>query len=73
MRSLMGVAAVALAAAAIGVWLNSTSNSGTKISSILKPAATAGISFWEIHNQAHVDSLPIQHIDDQSVVFTARR
>jgi hypothetical protein len=73
MRALMGVAAVALTAVAIGIWLNSISNSGTEISSVPKPAASAAISFWEIHNQAHVDSLPIQQIDDQSVVFTEAR
>jgi hypothetical protein len=33
----------------------------------------AGISVWEIHNQAHLEFLPVQQIDDQSVVFTAAR
>jgi hypothetical protein len=26
-----------------------------------------------MHNQAHVDSLPVQQIDDQSLVFTEAR
>ena len=73
MRTFMGVAAVALAAAVIGVWLNSISNSATEISSLQKSSGLAAISFWHMHNQAHVDSLPVQQIDDQSLVFSEAR
>jgi len=72
MRALIGVAAVTIAALAVGIWLTSISKSVTQVSSLSTPTAPA-ISFWEIHNQAHVDSLPVQQIDDQSVVFTEAR
>jgi hypothetical protein len=59
-----------LAAVAIGFGLNSaTSRSATEIS-VSNPTAPA-ISMWEIHNQAHLEFLPVQHIEDQSLVLTA--
>ena len=73
MRALIGVAAAGLGAVAIGFWLNSVSNSATEISSVSKPTAPAAISIWEIHNQAHLEFLPIQQIEDQSLVYEARR
>ena len=72
MRALIGITAAGIAAAVIGVWLHSTSNSATEVSLVSKPAP-AGISVWEIHNQAHLEFLPVQQIDNQSVVFTAAR
>jgi|tagenome__1003787_1003787.scaffolds.fasta_scaffold20614267_2 hypothetical protein len=72
MRALIGVAAAGLAAVAVGVWLNSAGNSATEISSVTKPTASTAISFWEIHSQAHLESLPIQQFEDQSVVFAKR-
>jgi hypothetical protein len=73
MRTFMVVAAVALTATVIGVRLNFISNSATEISSVPKSTGLAAISFWRIHNQAHVESLPVQQIDDQSLVFTEAR
>jgi hypothetical protein len=73
MRRLIGIAAAALGAVAIGFWLNSDSNSATEISSVSKPTAPAAISIWEIHNQAHLEFLPIQQIEDQSLVFSEAR
>jgi hypothetical protein len=59
-----------LAAVAIGFGLNSaTSRSATEIS-VSDPTPPA-ISIWETHSQAHLEFLPVQHIEDQSLVFTS--
>jgi hypothetical protein len=63
MRKIIGVAAAGLIAVAIGFWLNSATSQ-----SVTESSAT-GISIWEIHNLAHVEFLPVQHFDDQSLVF----
>ena len=73
-------AAVALTAAALmgagvgaiamGFWRNSASNSTTEMSSVARPKAPASISILEIHNQAHLEFLPIQEIEDQSVIYS---
>jgi hypothetical protein len=70
MRTLIGIAAVGFGAAAI--WLT-VAHSATEISSVSKPTAPAAISFWEIHNQAQIEFLPVQQIEDQSVVFSEAR
>jgi hypothetical protein len=57
MRTFIGIAAGGFAAAAI--WLT-VAHSATETSSVSKPAAPATISFWETHNQAHVEFLPVQ-------------
>jgi hypothetical protein len=31
------------------------------------------MSIWEIHNQAHVDNLPVGEFEDQTMVFTTAR
>ena len=64
MRTLIAVATALFGAVAIGLWLNSVSNSATEISSVSKPTAPTAISIWEIHNQAHLEFLPIQQIED---------
>jgi hypothetical protein len=70
MRRAVICVAAGLAGVAIGVGLNlATSQSATEISFIPTPK-TSQISIWEIHNQAHLEFLPIQQIDDQSLVFT---
>ena len=58
-----------LAAVAIGFGLNSATS--VTESSVAKAATTPGISISEIHNLAHVKFLPVQDIEDQSLVFTA--
>ena len=69
-RAIMCVAA-GVTAVAIGFGLNSaTSQSATEIS-VSKPTTT-GISIWEIHNLAHLEFLPVQQIDNQSLVFTGK-
>ena len=63
--------AVALAAGAIAIWLSSGGNSATEtgIRSVSPPSA-ATISIWEMHNLAHLENLPVQHFEDQSLVFS---
>lgn len=43
------------------------------VSTSPRPSATA--SFFEMHNKAHVENLPVEDIDDQTFVFpqTAHR
>jgi len=61
-----------LAAMAIGFGLISAiSQSRTEIS-VSSATPTPAISVWEIHNQAHQEFLPVQQIEDQSVVFVAK-
>jgi len=60
-----------LAAVAIGVVLNSGTSKSVTESSVSKAAAT-GISIWEIHNLAHVEFLPVQQFEDQSLVFAEK-
>jgi archaellin len=73
MRRAVICVAAGLAGVAIGVGIN-LARSATEISSAPTPTAAASrISIWEIHNQAHLEFLPIQQIDDQSLVFTEAR
>jgi len=83
MRTLIAVAAAGLIALAIGVWSNAASYSTTDPSvskatvglpaSLVSqvPTLAPAMSVWEIHNQAHLENLPVQEISDQSLVFTA--
>jgi len=57
-------------AVAMGFWRNSDSNSITEMSSVARPTTPATISILEIHNQAHLEFLPIQEIEDQSVIYS---
>ena len=80
MRRLIAVAAGALIAVGIAVWLNIGSWSTTEpsvsraalISSISISGTTKApaISIPEIHNQAHMKKLPVTDFEDQSLVFT---
>ena len=83
MRTLIGVVAAAGLAGAIGFGLNfATSKSVTESSvakatltpaisfSVSKATTTPAISIWEIHNQAHLEFLPTQEIEDYSLIFT---
>jgi len=73
MRTLIGFAAAGLAAVSLGVWLKSASQSATEISSVPALTTTSQVSIWDIHNQAHLEFLPVQQVDDQSVIFTQAR
>ena len=52
--------------AAVGIWVGlnfATSQSATEISVSKATRATPAISVWEIHNQAHLEFLPVQQIE----------
>ena len=53
-----------LAAVAIGFGLNSATSQSTTEISISNPTPTPAISIWEIHDQVHLEFLPVQHIED---------
>jgi hypothetical protein len=61
-----------LAAVAIGFGLNSATSKSTTEISISNTTPTPAISIWEIQNQAHLEFLPVQHIEDQSLVAVPR-
>ncbi len=61
-----------LAGVAIGFGLNSATSKPTTESSVSSPTPTPAILLWEIHNQAHLEFLPVQQIDEQSLVFTGK-
>jgi hypothetical protein len=69
-RSVGVVVAAGLAAIGLGFWLSSATQSATEISSVPKPTAVSQISISEIHNLAHLEFLPIQQIEDQTLIFT---
>jgi len=60
-----------LAAVAIGFGLNSATSKSTTEISVSSATTTPAISIWEIHNLAHLEFLPAQHIEDQSLVSAA--
>ena len=59
-----------LAGVTIGFGLNSATSRSTTEISVSTPTTTPTISVWEIHNQAHIEFLPVQHVEDQSLIFT---
>ena len=72
MRRAVICVAAGFTAVAIGFGLNSaTSKSATEIS-VSNSTPTPAISIWEIHNQAHVEFLPVQQFEDQSLVFAEK-
>jgi hypothetical protein len=78
MRTLIALAAAGLVAVAIAVWSNAASHSTTESSvtqTALPPAKskTPGISILEMHNRAHLENLPVEEVEDQSVVFAKKR
>jgi hypothetical protein len=70
MRAVIGVIAAGLAVVGLGFWLSSATQSATEISSVPTPTTVSQISISEIHNLAHLEFLPIQQIEDQSLIFT---
>jgi hypothetical protein len=81
MRLLFGVAGAGLIVVAVGAWLNAAGHPTTdstvgeatpalSISAAPNAMQPATISVWEIHNRAHLENLPVQEIDDQSLVFS---
>ena len=62
MRTLLAVVTAGLIVA-IGVWLNVASRPAAVSEARIAPS----ISIWEMHNRAHVENLPVQHFEDQSL------
>jgi hypothetical protein len=60
-----------LAAVAIGFGRNSATSRSTTEISVSNATPTLAISISEIHNQARLEFLPVQHIEDQSLVSAA--
>jgi hypothetical protein len=44
----------------------------TEISVSKAIMTTPAIPFWDIHNQAHLEFLPVQQIEDQTLVFAEK-
>jgi hypothetical protein len=61
-----------LAAVAIGFGLSYATSRSTTELSVSKAATTPAISIWEIHNLAHLEFLPVQQFEDQSLVFAEK-
>ena len=67
MRTLIPIAAIALMAEAILIWsvsgrhsdTDTTVTKATLLPSIPSVSKEAGLSVMEIHNQAHLDNLPV--------------
>ncbi len=70
MRRAVICATAGVAAVAIGFGLNSATTKSLTESSVSNPTTTPAISMWETHNLAHLEFLPIQQIEDQSLIFT---
>jgi hypothetical protein len=60
-----------LAAVAIGFGLNSATSRSTTEISVSNATPMLAISISEIHNQARLEFLPVQRIEDQSLVSAA--
>jgi hypothetical protein len=73
MRALIGIASSVLVVLTATVWLSSANHSAMETSPASKVPVQATISIWEIHNHAHLEFLPIQQIEDDSLVFSAMR
>jgi len=53
------------AAVVIALWLFTP-----KPQKDVSTASLAPSSYWDVHNQAHLEWLPVLHFEDLSVVFT---
>jgi hypothetical protein len=71
-RITMGILAIGLGLAFGLFWPNSDNKLATE-AAVLRAPAPATISIWEMHNLAHLENLPVQHFEDQSVVFAQAR
>jgi hypothetical protein len=74
MRTLITMAAAGLAVVAVGIWMVGVGSSATDTVAVSPKATSAAtISVWELHNQAHLEFLSVQQIDDQSMIFNEAR
>jgi len=62
-----------VAVVAIGFLLNfAATRPATEISVSKATMTTPAMSIWEIHNRAHLEFLPFQEFEDQSLVFAQK-
>jgi hypothetical protein len=82
MRTRIAVAAAGLiAVVAIGVWLSAASRRSSADSAVGKatlapsipPVSKDAATILDIYNRAHLENLPVEDFEDQSVVFTKKR
>jgi hypothetical protein len=74
MRAFIAVAAVVVAAVSVGGWLTFANSPANHLASVSSgPVVSPAISIWEIHNKAHLEFLPVQDFEDQTMVFTTAR
>ena len=79
MRLLMAVAIVALMGVAVIIWSPFGSHSttapavakATLVPSVPPVSSAAALSILEMHNSAHLENLPVQEIEDKTLVFSA--
>ena len=77
----MGILAIALGVGFVLFWPNSenklatqaVANLATETLAVSRAPAPAAISIWEMHNLAHLENLPVQSFEDQSVIFAEAR
>ena len=67
MHAVAGIAVIGCGLALI-YWANSAGSH--PVSENLNARQAARVSIWEIHNSAHIEFLPTQEMDDQSVIYT---
>jgi len=77
----IGILAIALGVGSLLFWPNSenklatqaVANLATVTLAVSRAPAPAAISIWDMHNLAHLENLPIQSFEDQSLVFAEAR
>jgi len=70
-RIFLGILVLALAVGLVNFWpiANDSFATGTATSVAVTAPRTPAISIWEVHNLAHLENLPVQSFEDQSLVF----
>jgi hypothetical protein len=71
-RIFLGILALALAVGLVNFWPIANESLATGTAAVVAVPAggtPARISIWEVHNLAHLENLPVQHLEDQSLVF----
>jgi hypothetical protein len=59
---------IATTAVVVALWLFAPKPTADSTASLAPPL----ISYWDAHNQAHLQGIPVQHFEDLSFVFTER-
>jgi len=67
------IVALGLILSFVITWPTSKDNVTAEIGAASAAPATAAISIWEIHSLAHLENLPVDHLEDHSLVFASPR